>query len=124
MTQILLGVAEDDADDRDKEQLALLLRDELLELPVESVEPMATAAPEGARAGLGTVAGVLVATLTPAHISAVVVTVLGWLRRGPAERTVRLEIDGDVIDVRNAEVEEQTRLIEAFLARHADRVET
>jgi len=124
MTQILLGVAEREADDRDKEQLALQLRRELLDLDVESVEPLAAEAPDGTRAGLAVVAGTLVATLSPAHISAVVVVVIGWLRRSPAERNVRIEIDGDVIEVNNVDLDSQTRLIEAFLSRHADPVGT
>jgi hypothetical protein len=124
MTEILLGVAEDDADDRDKEQLALQLRRELLELDVDSVEPAATAAPAGTRSAVAAVAGTLVATLSSAPISAVVVAVLGWLRRSPAERSVRIEIDGDAIEVHNADLEDQEQLIRAFLARHPDRVGT
>jgi hypothetical protein len=126
MTEILLGVTEEDADDRDKEQLALLLRSELLDLrlDVESVEPLAAAAPDGARSGLATVAGTLVATLSFGHVSAVVVAVLGWLRRSPAERTVRIEIDGDVLEVSNVDLEAQAKMIDAFLARHTGRVGT
>ena len=99
----------DEADDRDKEQLALQLRRELLDLDVESVEPLAAEAPDGTRAGLAVVAGTLVATLSPAHVSAVVVVVIGWLRRSPAERNVRIEIDGDVIEVRNVDLDSQTK---------------
>jgi hypothetical protein len=124
MTQILLGVADDDSDDRDKEQLALQLRRELLDLDVESVEPLTADAPDGTRSGLAVVAGTLVATLSPAHVSAVVVGVIGWLRRSPAERNVRIEIDGDVIELHNVDLDSQTKVIEAFLARHADPVGT
>ena len=49
MTQILLGVAEDDSDDGRKEELALQLRRELLDLDVESVEPLSADAPEARR---------------------------------------------------------------------------
>lgn len=119
MTQILLGVAEDDSDDRHKEELALQLRRELLDLDVDSVEPLSTDAPEGARSGMATVAGTLVATLGSGHLSAVVVAVLGWIRRSPAHRSVRIEIDGDVIDARDIDSEAQARLIEAFVARHS-----
>ena len=124
MTQILLGVAEAESDDRDKEQLALQLRRELLDLDVESVEPLTAEAPDGARSGLGVVAGTLVATLSSGPVSAVVVAVIGWLRRSPADRNVRIEIDGDVIEVHNVDLESQTKMIEAFLSRHADPVGT
>ena len=122
MTQILLRVAEADTDDLHREQLALQLRRELLDLDVDSVESVTTEAPDGARSGVGAVAGMLVATLTPAHIGAVVVSVLSWLRRSPAERRVHIEIDGDVLDVTNADLELQTKAIETFLARHAQPV--
>jgi len=124
MTRILLGIDEDEADDRDKEQLALQLRRELLDLDVDSVEPLTADAPDGVRSGLAVVAGTLVATLSSGPVSAVVVAVLGWLHRSPVERNVRIEIDGDVIEVHNADLESQTKLIEAFLARHADPVGT
>jgi len=54
----------------------------------------------------------------------VVVAVIGWLRRSPADRNVRIEIDGDVIEVHNVDLESQTKMIEAFLSRHADPVGT
>ena len=120
MTQILLGVAEDDSDDRRNEELALQLRRELLDLDVESVEPLSADAPEGTRSGLATVAGALVATLGSTPYSAVGAAVLGWIKRSPVERSVRIEIDGDVIDARNVDSEAQAKLIEAFVARHAE----
>jgi hypothetical protein len=47
--------------------------------------------------------------------------VRGWLARGDqAERHVRLEIDGDVIDVTASTGQEQERLIELFVRRHSE----
>ena len=119
MTQILLGVAEDASDDLRNEELALQLRRELLDLDVESVEPLSADAPEGTRSGLATVAGTLVASLGSSNIPALVVAVLRWIRRSPTDRSVRIEIDGDVIDAHNVDSEAQAKLIEAFLARHS-----
>jgi hypothetical protein len=119
MAQMLLAVAEEGADDQYAEELALQLRRELLELDVDSVEPVTTEAPEGARAGLGMVAGLLEATLNPANITAVIGLVIGWVKRSPAKRSVRVELDGDVLELDNADPATLKALTEAFLARHA-----
>jgi hypothetical protein len=50
----------------------------------------------------------------------VVATVRGWLRRAPEQtRTVRLELDGDVLELSGASSQDQERLVELFLSRHA-----
>ncbi len=70
--------------------------------------------------------------LGPAEISALSVAILGsggmtallaslrdWLHRGhAAPRTVRLEIDGDVIVLENADAAERSELLRNFLSRH------
>ncbi len=42
---------------------------------------------------------------------------IGWVSRG-RDRTVKLQIDGDVLELSRATAEEQSRAVEAFLARH------
>jgi len=121
-SDLILAVSEDDADDPYLEQLALQLRAELLQTDVESVEPATSGeAPDGARSPLALVAGALVASITPGKVAGVIGAVVSWLRRdrGPKERKVRIEIDGDVIDVTGADDETETRLVEAFIKRHA-----
>ena len=50
----------------------------------------------------------------------VVTAVLGWLGRGhDSPRKVRLEVEGDVLELSGASSEEQDRLVEMFLSRHA-----
>jgi hypothetical protein len=45
--------------------------------------------------------------------------ITAWLRRGaPATREVRLEIDGDVLELSQASLADQERLIEIFISRH------
>jgi hypothetical protein len=119
MAQMLLGVVEEDTDDQYAEELALQLRRELLELDVDSVEPLTTDAPEGARSGLGAVAGMLVATLNTGNLTAVLGLVMKWLKRSPAKRSVRVELDGDVIVLDNADQDTTKALVDAFVARHA-----
>lgn len=120
-TAVVLGVVEDGSDDQRLDELARQLRSELLQLEeVESVESVtAGEAPEGTRAGLVTVAGALVASLSPTALLSLARTVLDWVRRSGAEKSVRLEIDGDVIDLKGVSDDVQERLLEEWLRRHA-----
>ena len=47
-------------------------------------------------------------------------TVQSWISRG-GERSVRLEIDDDVLEVTGITREDQRKLIQAWIDRHADR---
>jgi hypothetical protein len=52
-------------------------------------------------------------------LAAVVTAIRSWLSRSPApSRTVRLELDGDVLELSQASQEEQDRLVQLFLSRH------
>src|SRR5262245_56036291 len=107
-------------DPEELERLARSLRAELLELDVEAVEPVAETAPEGSRAVDALVVGALLVKLVrnAAALGAVVRTVRGWL--GPhGDRRVRLEIDGDVIELSGASDDERERLVNAWIERHA-----
>lgn len=89
------------------------------DLDVRSL-PSAVGTPDGARA------------LGPAEISALSVAVLGsgglptlfaclrdWLGRGhQAQRSIRLEVDGDVIELDDADDAQRQDLLRIFLARH------
>ncbi|HWD78297.1 MAG TPA: hypothetical protein VG497_05440 [Kribbella sp.] len=119
---VLVGVTEDGADDARLEELALLLRQELLMLDVKSVESyQAGPAPEGAKGGLAAVAGLLSVSLAPGlqALGSVVVVIREWIRRSASGRTVKLSIDGDVIELTGATGEVQQQLVDAFVRRHA-----
>jgi hypothetical protein len=121
-TDLILAVSEDEADDPYLEELSLQLRAELLQTDVDSVLPATSGeAPEGARSPLALVAGALVASVSPGKVVSVIGAIVSWLRsnRGPKERKVRIEIDGDVIDVTGADDETEKRLVDAFITRHA-----
>ena len=65
---VRVGVVEAGSDDERLEELALRLREELLALEVESVQPaVAGAAPAGSRGGLAALAGVLTVSLAADH---------------------------------------------------------
>ncbi len=117
--ELHLGVAEPGSDDGRMEELALSLRRELLALDVGSVEPYRVGeSPDGTRGAGLALAGALVVSLQPTLqvVGAVVALVREWARRG--NRSVRLEIGGDVLELTGASAEVQQRLVEAWIAKH------
>jgi len=109
----------------DAERLAALtgyLRRDLLRLDVEQVTaPRAGDAPPGARAVDLNAVGALLVTLGQSadSLHSVVTVIRDWLRRGQdTRRTVRLELDGDVLELSQASPADQERLIELFVSRH------
>jgi hypothetical protein len=115
-------IAVGDGDSKDIDDATARLRRELLELEVERVERVpAGEPPSGARAfevfALGSLAVTLVRNVDT--LSAVVRAVRAWLARDQ-RRAVRLELDGDTLEVTGVSSEQQERLISAWLARNAD----
>jgi len=115
------------AADSDAEELADLaagLRAELLDLDEVLVTPYAAptapaapAAPAGAK-GLGTLAGWLVTQFGSLDgLRAAVAAVRGWV--GRTGRTVEVSIDGDVLKLTGATSQQQEKIVDAWLARHA-----
>jgi hypothetical protein len=69
------------------------LRDELLDLDVDSVDrPSDGSAPEGTKAGEMLAAGALLLTVAPTIVEGVVAVLVSWLSRQPSDVTI--EIDG------------------------------
>ena len=113
--------AGDDADAREIDQLTLELRRRLLELPVDAVDPVSGgAAPPGTRAGEVIALGALLMTLakSPEVLKVAVGTVQSWLgaRQG---KSIEMEIGGDKIKLSGLSSEEQRRLVDLFVERHA-----
>jgi hypothetical protein len=122
-TEVRLGVQEDGSDEARLEELSLGLRQELLALDVRSVEPYREGeAPAGTRGGLAALAGVLSVSLVPGAqmIGAVVAVVRDWLRRSGSARTVKLAIDGDVIELTGASDEVQQQLVDTWIRKHSE----
>jgi hypothetical protein len=121
--ELHLQIAEEGADAERLAVLAGYLRAELLQLDVEDVStPQAGEAPPGARVVGAAAIGALLVTLgQSAEGLRSVVSVIGeWLRRGQGtRRTVRLELDGDALELGQASAADQARLIELFVSRHA-----
>jgi hypothetical protein len=94
------------ADAEELDALTAQLQCELQELDLEAVERVRQGqAPPGAR---------------PVMLSSAVEVVRCWLS-GRSQRSVKLEIDGDVLEVTGLSTDDQRALISAWLARNAVR---
>lgn len=120
--ELRLQLSEEDAD---AERLAMLtgyLRAELLRLDIDQVTAApAVEPPPGARGlGGGEVGALLIALGQSADgLRLVVAAVRDWLRRGEgAHRSLRLELDGDALELSQASTADQERLVELFVRRH------
>jgi hypothetical protein len=121
--ELRLQISEEDADAERLAVLAGYLRAELVDLDVEGVAWLpAGEPPAGARASETAVVGGLLVSLgqSLAGLQSVLSAISGWLRRGQgSDRKVRLELDGDVLELSQASAGDQERLIELFMSRHA-----
>ena len=112
-----------EADATELDELTGPLREELLELDIERAErASADQAPPGTRAGEVLVAGALTVMLAPSAglLNALIETVQSWMCRG-SERSVKLEIDGNVLEATAITRAEQRALIDHWIDRHTDR---
>lgn len=118
---VQVEIVETDADEAQLETLGLRLRQELLLLDVRAVEPHQEGnVPEGSKGGLAAVAGLLSVSLAPGlqALGSVIVVIREWIRRSGSVRTVKLTVDGDVIELTGATGEMQQQLVDAFVRRH------
>ena len=110
---------ETDAEQLD--ELTTQLRRALLDLEVESVDRVHhDQVPPGAR-GVDLIAlGTLLVTLAGSEglLTELVAQVRSWLAR-TGQRSARLEIDGDVIEVTGVSSSDQARLITTWIERHS-----
>jgi len=117
--EIQLDVAESDAEEL--AQITAKLRRELLQLDVDTVEHAAAGeAPPGAKAVELVMIGTLLVSLgrSVGTLASVVRTVQGWVGKNPA-RTVKLELNGDAIEITGASSRDQQRLVDLWIERHA-----
>lgn len=103
------------------EELTAAVRRELLQLDVESVDRVAGGpAPEGARGiDLGAI-GALVVNLGKATpvLGQVVEAIQAWASRAP-NRTVKLTLAGDTLELGGMSEADQHQVIRDWMARHA-----
>jgi hypothetical protein len=122
-SELRVHLAEEGADPERLDELTRFLRDELLQLDVDDVTALRVGEPPpGARVfDVLAVGGLLVSLSRSAEgMRQIVSTIRKWLARGEgARRTVRLEIDGDALELSEASAADQERLIGLFVSRHA-----
>jgi hypothetical protein len=124
-SELRVQLAEDGADAERLDELTRFLRDELLQLDVDDVTALRVGEPPpGARVfDVVAVGGLLVSLSRSAEgLRPIVSAIRKWLARGEGtRRTVRLEIDGDALELSEASAADQERLVSLFVSRHAPR---
>lgn len=118
-----IEVAEDGADAERIDVLAGHLRQELLELDVDDVRRARSGAapPPGSRAVDVAAIGALLVTVGGAAtgINEILTVVRGWLSRaGGTRRSVKISIDGDVLELSEVSLAQQDELIGLYVRRH------
>jgi hypothetical protein len=109
--QVLPG-ADEDAEQLD--DLTAMLREELLELDVATVEPiLPDRAPEGTKGVVAAVGGWLAVHFGPAGLKAVVNAVAAWA--GRTGKTVELTLNGNTLKLTGASADVQSRALAGFL---------
>jgi hypothetical protein len=117
-----LGIGVDAGPDADAEEVAeatLQLRHELLDLDVDAVEPAPGGEPPPGTRGVELAAlGALLVTVSQSQLLApVLAAVRSWLAGSP-RRSIKLELDGDVLELSGVSSKEQRRLTDEWLRRH------
>jgi hypothetical protein len=109
-----------DTDEREIDTLTARLRQELLELDVESVDPVrAGEAPPDTRGIDLMVLGGLLVTLSksPELLKMVIASVQSWVA-GRQGRSIEVQIEGDTLKVSGVSSDQQRQLIALFVERH------
>jgi hypothetical protein len=111
-----------DTDAEEVAEAALRLRRELLDLDVEAVEPpRGGEPPPGTRAVELAALGALAVTLSQSQLlTPVVAAVRAWLA-GQQQRSIKLELGGDVLELSGVSSKQQQRLVDEWLRRHESR---
>jgi hypothetical protein len=110
----------------DAEQVAeatLQLRRELLDLDVDGVElPSGGEPPPGTRAVELAALGALAVTVAKSQmLGPVVAAIRAWLAGSQQQRSIKLELDGDALELTGLSSKEQRRLVDEWLRRHESR---
>ncbi|NUR06822.1 MAG: hypothetical protein HOQ22_04020 [Nocardioidaceae bacterium] len=116
-TELTIEIFEPEADAEELDRLAGDLRQELLQLDVDSVSPLAAGpAPDDSK-GLELAAiGALLVHLKDSLplVNAVVSVVRTWVQRG-ASRSLKVTVDGRTLELSAATADQQQQLVDEFI---------
>ena len=121
-TELTVELFDSEADAEELDALTDSLRRELLELDVDSVRPVVRGeAPEGSKGlDVAAIGAVIVALKGSVELATQVVTAIrSWLGRSSSvqsARSLKLTMNGQTLELTNASAEEQTKLIDAWVA--------
>jgi hypothetical protein len=121
-TELIVSILEVEGDAAMLERASIQLSQELGELDVDSVAGLPGGqAPDGSRSGSVAALGSLLVSLQPstAVLASLVKTVRGWLTRGGTNRTVRLEVGGNVLELTGTTSALQERLVDEWIKTHS-----
>ncbi|MBB1242607.1 hypothetical protein GL263_03330 [Streptomyces durbertensis] len=114
---------EEEAEDDQLDRMTGSLRQELLQLEVADVVPLEGAEPPpGSRAFALVPVGALLVTLAQSATSLreLINTIREWRHRNETRPSIRLVIDGDVLEVSEASADQVTETFELFIRRHSE----
>lgn len=120
--ELRVALTGDGLDDDALADCAARLGEELAELDVDAVEAAAAGdAPPGAKGVELMALGALVVKLAGSRklLGQLVDAVRDWISRNDAD-SVRMEIDGDVLEIKGASAAERAVLIDSWVSRHAE----
>ena len=118
--EVKLVIASQDADDELLADLTTNLRDELEQLNVENIQlPVQSNHPQGAKSGDAFTWGQLLLTLAASGgvLTSIIATIKAWLLR-QTRCSIRVEMDGDTLEITGVDSEDQRKIIDQWLARH------
>lgn len=112
-----------DGDREELDELTHRLRERLLELDVDDVEPIRSGdVPDGAKPVDAIAVGALAVTMAPIALRSVLDLVRTWIENRPV-RTVSISLGEDSLELEAVSSADQQRLIDAFLAAHGPEAE-
>ncbi|MEW2075689.1 hypothetical protein ACH4FA_01490 [Streptomyces sp. NPDC017966] len=112
-----------DSDQEELDQLTAQLRERLLELDVDDVEPVRSGdVPDGAKPVDAIAVGALAVTLAPIALRSVLDLVRTWIENRPV-RTVSISLGDDSLELEAVSSADQQRIVDAFLAAHGPEAE-
>ncbi len=120
VTRLVLRVEDEQGDQEELAQLTDALRQELLDLDVDAVDRVSAGeAPPGSRAIDIAALGMLVVTLAKSEVLAAIVSAVATWLTGRQQQTVKIEVDGDVLELSGLPSKERQRLTDEWLRRRA-----